>query len=71
MNIYIKPKADLIRLNLSEQLLDFEIAGYSKGTKKSDAWAKNHSSFDNEDWDDGNDNCNGSQAHVGKNVWDD
>lgn len=68
---YIKPQAACIRLNLSEQLLDFDMMGDSKGTKKKDAWAKSHTSFETEDWDDVDANNNGYQSTIKKSVWDD
>ena len=72
MESYIKPNKHLILLNLSEQLLeDYKMMGYSKGSKKKDAWAKSHTSFETEDWDDVDANNNGYQSTIKKSVWDD
>lgn len=68
---YIKPQAACIRLNLSEQLLDFDMMRDSKGTKKINAWAKSHTSFETEDWDDVDANNNGYQSTIKKSVWND
>jgi len=72
MESYIKPNTHLILLNLSEQLLeDYEMMGESLGSTKKDAWAKSHTSFETEDWDDVDANNNGYQSTIKKSVWDD
>jgi hypothetical protein len=72
MESYIKPNTHLILLNLSEQLLeDYEMMGYSKGSKKKDAWAKSHTSFETEDWDDVDANNDGTQSPIKNSVWND
>lgn len=70
MKAYIIPKADRIRLNISEEILDYEMIGYSKGSKKKEAWAKGHTSFETEDWDDKEDNYNNTQTSTKRSVWD-
>ena len=69
---YIKPQAACIRLNLSEQLLeDYEMMGESLGSTKIDAWAKSHTSFETEDWDDVDANNDGTQSPIKNSVWND
>ena len=71
MKSYIIPETDYVRLNLSDQLLDYNMKAGSLRTKKSDSWAKSNISLQTEDWGDENDNASNSQTQNTKSVWGD
>lgn len=78
--IYVRPKTDIIILNLRDKVLDWGIAQASFGARAEDAWAKKHN-FDTapqpsgtwDDWDDQNDDNNnpwGNTTPTSSGLWE-
>lgn len=64
---YIKPNTETVKLNVNGDILDYPINPDSKGSHASDAWAKRHNFFDDDD--ESAQGNSGSSAPM--NIWED